>query len=1074
MADEYFTLYQKFLQNRGHQDNNEDIQNMNKNSNSGRQDMKCPAIWKQTLAQLIFSIGFFCFLPYLVLLFQPANCGDLDAIAARIIFIFASTAVTVLTALLIRKKAIRTAIVLLVWGSLEFLILLDVFMLVFTGHSFDQSFLLHFKANVFNENVMLAFWKPVSGILLLYLAAAAAVGFLAGKIERAYFSLWKLLAFAFCILFFFISGTPCEILIRTLVENSRSVIDETRPDDLASIQAEPGKNLVFIVVESLEQNYLDEEHFPGLIPNLSKWMKSPKSLVFDNMISSASNTFDFLYQSHMGNYLYSTMDAESADRQVSLSWILKKAGYNTALLQACDLKFANVGSFVERLKYDRRLDCLTPEVKQQVTEPGTWGFRDYELFEVAKEEFKRLAAQKRPFAFTIFTIDSHAPNGVTGKKTLSYDAPDGQQYSLLSALHTTDAALGDFLDWIYSSPAGKDTVVVISGDHLLMGGMAAGKNVQSMLNYRKREKLLTFIINGKKSGTVEQACWPVDLAPIILDQIGVSHNARFPYGINSLAVNNAAPRIKLDYKTYMQRNKAAADREKSPFEQFNHSIKMSGDAQDLVMHFDQIQSRCLPVEKYSGFFKEFHSKTNSPTAWQWYLTRKFAGAFETNRDDRDYFYVICSCEKNLFHFILGETPLDKCFLAVVMGGWYKVSYADRLSELTLSNRNEPIPRIAEGNIDISKNIVTVKRGNWTFPLFSKTDTYLPQCAILASNDFIGQESIRRFSLHDQAELDQLMKILKDGKRLTLILPPDSPLHEKLQVPEQHLDHIIRLHIDSKGKSIESFPMRQSHERYIGKTGDGRYFYLKDNAENERILLDGAAPLADFQSGLCFSMTFDAANPEKPLFKSFADSGTAVQLMLQKNPGRETLLICGKHSEFLKKYYPHLAGHNVLFSITGSPVRHTIQYGNGNFRIPAAAEPLNTFGGASVRSADGIVVINWGNASFVLPAAELDPAFAAGKEIIIKVPQHNPAEIAFFTMENDLWRQDILKSIRHTDFLIFGNDKSPIPQMLDQPGKKKYFIAISDGTKWNLSWNDEISIVFPPVNVIRGNYLTSDD
>jgi phosphoglycerol transferase MdoB-like AlkP superfamily enzyme len=1048
---------------------------MNGTGDSGRPAMKCPEILKKPLTQLIFCSGLFCFLPYLVLLFQLENSGDPDAMAARFFFIFASAAVTVLTALLIRKKAVRTSVAVLVWGSLEFLILLDVFMLVFTGHSFDQSFLLHFKINVFNKNVVMAFWKPVSGILLLYIAAAAAVGFLAGKIGQAHFARWKLAALAFFILFFFISGTPCEILVRTLIENSRSAFDRNRTADLSLLQAKPGRNLVFIVVESLEQNYLNEKHFPGLIPNISKWMKSPKALRFENMISSANNTFDFFYQSHMGNYLYSTMDTESAGLQVSLTRILKQAGYNTAILKACDLNFANVGIFAEKIKYDLRMDSLTPEVKKQVTEPGAWGFRDYELFEIAKKEFHELAAKKQPFALTLFTVDSHAPNGVTGKKTLFYTAPDGQHYSLLSALHTTDAALGKFLDWIYNSPAGKDTVTVITGDHLLMGGMVSGNNVQRMLNYKTREKLLSFIINGKKSGTVEHACWPVDLAPIILDQTGVSHNAQFPYGINPLAVNYAAPRIKLDHKTYMQRNKAAAGRVKSPFEQFDFSIKMSGGAQDPVMHFGQIQSRCLPLEQYTGFFKEFHFRTNSPTAWQWYLTRDFARTFETNPDDRNYFYVVCSCGKNLLHFFLGEIPLDKCFLAVVMGGWYKVSCADRLSGLTLTSSDEPIPRIAEGKIDISRNIVTVKKGNWTFPLFSKTDTYLLQCAILASDDAMGQESIRRLSLHDREDMDRLRKMLKDGSRLTLILPPFSPFHGKLQdlqVPEQQLDHILRLQINHKGKSIELFPMRLPHERYIGKSGKGRYFYLKDDAKNEQILLDGAAPLADFGRGLCFSMTFDGASPQKPVFRSFSDSGTAVQLMLQKKPGTETLLICGKNSEFLKKYYPHLAGHNVLFSITGSAVRHAVQYDNGNFRIPAAAEPLNTLGGASVRSADGFIVICWGNASFVLPAAELDSAFAAGKELIIKVPQYNPAEIAVFTMDNDLWRMDILKDIQFTDFLIFGNDKSPIPKMLDQSGRKNYFIAISDGNKWKLSWNDKISLAFPPVDVIRNYYLNS--
>ena len=150
---------------------------------------------------------------------------------------------------------------------------------------------------------------------------------------------------------------------------------------------------------------------------------------------------------------------------------------------------------------------------------------------------------------------------------------------------------------------------------------------------------------------------------------------------------------------------------------------------------------------------------------------------------------------------------------------------------------------------------------------------------------------------------------------------------------------------------------------------------------------------------------------------------------------------------------------MLFAITPSAIRHTVQYGNGNFRIPAAAEPLNTRGGASARLVDDILVISWGNASFIVPGETLRSQLAAGNELAIKVPHHDPSQISFFSVNDASWLPDIVHS-RTREYLLLGNERSRIPEMLQQKSRKRFFISLSRGDGWELFWNDGIDFVVP--------------
>lgn len=1025
--------------------------------------MKCPELLRKPVFQFSAFVSTLFFLPYFISLFQGA-----DSVVytwgfwpCRLIFIAALTVIAAFMAQAISKKIIRLAATALFWAIFEFLIILEAIVICFTGHSFDLSFLL--CMNAFSGSIMGIFPWMTTLILLMYFAAAAGIVRLASRMETKQMDRKKFLIPVISIVLLFLPATPLAELSGAISEDISAAKElENIASDPNSIKAVPGKNLVFIVVESLEQNYLNEEKFPGLLPNITKWMNSGNALVFENMTSSSANTFDFLYQSHMGRYMYSVSDIDYADKQFSLTQILQKTGYTSTFLKASSVDFANTSDFAEKIKYEKRMDWLHPEIQPQTTELGDWGIRDYELFEMAKNEFKKLAAEKKPFCFTIVTADTNALNNDIGKKSLDYTLPDGEKSPLLSALHTTDAALGKFLDFIKNSPEGRDTVVVITGDHLA----ANSRSALSMLEYKPRKNILTFVINGREKGKVSETCWPVDLAPTILYQMDVINNVQFPGGVNVLLQKNAAPRKKLPCSEFVELQKKQLNNKKREPAFVDSPLRIKDEKNVQSLQVNDKNFPLSPLKENIGTVLEFPAQIPFPTSSTAHVSRNTLKIFQTNPQYSDFCYVLCSGSKTLWHFVFGEYNWNKKMLAAVVNGWYKYKAANKFSDLKLNNINDPLPNIADAEIDVSKNIVTLKKDGWSLPLFSKNNTLFPQCAVTAGAvGENGKQNIVRKYFHNDREMNDFYDLIdKSGNNqdvMTVIMPPDSPLHKKFNIPTEKRDHILRLHLNSQAPT-ELISMRVPGEKYIAKQGKGKFALLKEDVSTFRIKLNGPAPVMDFDRGLCYAMTMDVKSGRVISTRSFKQSRIAAELMMTRDPEHQTLLICGKGSEFLKKYYPALADKNILFSITGSQIRHSVQYSTGNFRIPDAKEPLDVLGGASAILADGLLLISWGNASFAVPQAAWQASQGSGHELIIKLHHHNPADFVLFTVNNPAWLPDIARAWK-TDFLILGTEKSKFPSIIKRPKPGRYFLAVSRGLNWELFGSDKVNFSVKPGN-----------
>ena len=314
------------------------------------------------------------------------------------------------------------------------------------------------------------------------------------------------------------------------------------PVTYETLQAAPGKNLIFIILESTELIFLDESLFPGLLPNLKKI--SGESQLFQNIETSygADATFPAMFNMMRGYYITPKIlfNRSQGERLCSFPEILKKAGYRQYFLAGCSGNFAQTETFVKAQCYNVVWFGIE-RTKREIS----WKFslRDSAVYEQAWKFFQQAVAEKKPFNITLLTIDAHAPDGFYDPAEPAYPHPEKKKDypPLFDAMYASDHALGRFLDRVRSSPAAGNTCIVITSDHPAY----QYANTGSRLSWTRDKKMLFMIWNSAVSKfRPDVRGQTFDEAPTILDALGVRHNYTFPLGQSLLSDRLNPQRLK--------------------------------------------------------------------------------------------------------------------------------------------------------------------------------------------------------------------------------------------------------------------------------------------------------------------------------------------------------------------------------------------------------------------------------------------------------------------------------------------------------------------------------------------------
>lgn len=283
------------------------------------------------------------------------------------------------------------------------------------------------------------------------------------------------------------------------------------------------RNLLFVYAEGLEQTYLDEALFPGLMVGLRGLRES--STVFTDVEQTAGTSFTIggIVGSQCGIPLVTASHGNSMSGMNEflpearcLGDLLASRGYHLAYLGGADLSFAGKGKFLSGHGFREVLgrDQLTPLLKDPSYRSG-WGLHDDTLLDLAQDKFEQLAAGESPFGLFLLTLDTHHPNGHVSRATADIRY-EGGRTRILNAVAGSDRLLTRFIERVLPRARETDTLIVLASDHLAL------ENGATQRLERGERRLLFMLIDPRRPEprVIAKPGTTLDIGPTVLHGLG--------------------------------------------------------------------------------------------------------------------------------------------------------------------------------------------------------------------------------------------------------------------------------------------------------------------------------------------------------------------------------------------------------------------------------------------------------------------------------------------------------------------------------------------------------------------------
>jgi phosphoglycerol transferase len=276
--------------------------------------------------------------------------------------------------------------------------------------------------------------------------------------------------------------------------------------DFAAYYKEPSKtipnpklNLVYIYGESLERTYFDNNAFPNLTPELGKLKDDSIDFSHTMQLPGTDYTIAGMVASQCGIPLFAPFEGNASasvssffPQNICLGDILKNSGYQNYFIQGANLRFAGKDVFLQSHGFDHLYGA--EELKTSVADPSyrnDWGFYDDTVLDEVWKKYEELSKSGQRFSLFTLTVDTHHPDGFISRtcdrKKYEIDGKTNQSFSAVTCSQEHVAAL---IEKIKASPYFKNTVIVVSSDHLAMKNTA-----WDYLNKQDRSNLF-FVIRG--------------------------------------------------------------------------------------------------------------------------------------------------------------------------------------------------------------------------------------------------------------------------------------------------------------------------------------------------------------------------------------------------------------------------------------------------------------------------------------------------------------------------------------------------------------------------------------------------
>ena len=243
------------------------------------------------------------------------------------------------------------------------------------------------------------------------------------------------------------------------------------------------RNLIYIMMESMETTFFSKEEGGALEQN-----------VIPELYELASENINFSHNDGVGGCSHSAgatwtsgaIVAHTAGLPLKMPFsisnqynfeismlpgissiveILKENGYHYTFMCGSNATYGARAQYFEQHGADRIVDYYSAVNEGLTSEEyfDWWGLTDNELYMYAQLKLEELAAQDEPFAMTLLTVDTHAPDGYICSMCM-----DDYEEQFDNVLACASYQLYDFLDWLSWQDFYEDTTIVVVGDHLSM------------------------------------------------------------------------------------------------------------------------------------------------------------------------------------------------------------------------------------------------------------------------------------------------------------------------------------------------------------------------------------------------------------------------------------------------------------------------------------------------------------------------------------------------------------------------------------------------------------------------------
>ena len=308
------------------------------------------------------------------------------------------------------------------------------------------------------------------------------------------------------------------------------------PDTVRITFPEEKRNLVYLMLESMEVSYLSEELGGGstrnFIPELYELALVNTNFSHNDGVggfhatNGASWTIGAIVAQTAGIPLKTPEDIEDWQNGygqdgiflpgvTSITNILDEAGYYTSFLCGSDANFGGRKTYYRTHGTDKIYDIYTARKDGIVPKDYFvwWGMEDLYLFRYAMEELSELSKLDDPFAFTMLTVDTHHIGGYQ----CAY-CTDEFEETYEQSISCSSRQVLEFVEWMQAQPWWENTTVIITGDHLSMDNGYFQRNVDG--DYERL--VYNCILNAPVSTehTKNRTYCGVDLFPTTLAALG--------------------------------------------------------------------------------------------------------------------------------------------------------------------------------------------------------------------------------------------------------------------------------------------------------------------------------------------------------------------------------------------------------------------------------------------------------------------------------------------------------------------------------------------------------------------------